>query len=190
MLRAALDSRLLALASAHDVLTRESWQGANLHDVISTALAPFRGRDDSGRDDTRFTISGPALRLQPRAALSLSMALHELATNALKFGALAVAGGHVALHWDIEETDTLRFRLIWSETGVRLPSETSHRGFGSKLIEHVVARDLAAKINLDFAATGVVCTVDALVSEIVPAEEMMEFPHVGRTPQVGRTGAA
>jgi PAS domain S-box-containing protein len=178
-LRDALEARLVALATAHDVLTNESWQGANLHDVISTALAPFRSGDDG-----RFTISGPRLRLRPRTALSLSMALHELATNALKYGALAVSTGHVALLWDIDEAATPRFRLTWSESGVAAVAQPERRGFGCRLIEQILAQDMAAKTRLDFAATGVVCSIDAPVSEIVPTAEVMEFP------QVGRMGAA
>ena len=174
VLRDGLEARLMALATAHDVLTRESWQGADLHDVIRTALAPF-----SGFAGGRFIISGPGLRLQPRAALSLSMALHELATNALKYGALAASKGNVALHWDIEDAADPRFHLIWAETGAGPIAEPEHRGFGSRLIEHVVAQDLGAKTTLEFTAKGVVCTINAPTSEIVPVEAT-EFPLVGR----------
>ena len=175
ILREGLEARLMALAAAHDVLTRESWQGADLHEVLRTALAPF-----GGFAGNRFNISGPGLRLQPRAALSLSIALHELATNALKYGALAVSTGKVALHWDIEDAADPRFHLIWAETGAGPIMEPEHRGFGSRLIERVVARDLRAKTTLEFTAKGVVCTIDAPTSEIVLAAEAMEFPLVGR----------
>jgi two-component sensor histidine kinase len=172
---AALEARLIALAAAHDILTREGWQGANLHDVIDAALAPF---------GPRFTVSGPTLRLRPRAVLSLTMGLHELATNALKYGALATPTGHISLNWSIEQADAPRFHLIWSESGIRMVTKPTHRGFGIRLIEQILARDMAAQTTLDFAETGVVCTIDASASEIIPTSEVMDFP------QVGRMGAA
>jgi hypothetical protein len=143
--------------------------------VINTALAPFRG---PGKD--RFTISGPSVRLRPRTALSLSMVLHELATNAMKFGAWTNSMGRMPLHWDIDAAAPPRFRLIWSETEADVVAEPERRGFRSRLTEKVVARELAATTTLDFAATGVVCTIDAPVSEIVFIAAMMDFPPVGR----------
>jgi two-component sensor histidine kinase len=90
----AFTSRIVALAEAHDLLTRENWEGAELHDIASR-LAVLHG------GAARFELAGPAIRLSPRTALSLSMALHELATNAVKYGALSVAEGRIVIHWDL-----------------------------------------------------------------------------------------
>lgn len=98
IIRQNLERRLLALAAAHDVLTHEKWEGASIDDVVSGALAPF-----GDNSDNRFTVSGPPLRLQPRAALALAMGLHELTTNALKYGALSGHDGHVTIDWRIVE---------------------------------------------------------------------------------------
>ena len=91
----AFSSRIVALAEAHDLLTRENWEGAELHDV-TTRLAALHG------GAARFELSGPSIRLSPKTALSLSMALHELATNAVKYGALSRQGGQVTITWSVD----------------------------------------------------------------------------------------
>ena len=96
VVRGALDARLLALSAAHDVLTREGWAGAGIDEVVAGVLAPHGGRDGG-----QFRVSGPPLRLVPRAAVALSMALQELATNALKYGSLSVPCGCVEIVWEV-----------------------------------------------------------------------------------------
>jgi PAS domain S-box-containing protein len=106
-----LESRLMALSRAHDVLTRESWEGAVLGDVVSVALEPYRVRGEN-----RFNVRGPEVRLPPRMALPIAMALQELVTNAVKHGSLSNETGEVHLSWDVSERDTGReLRLTWEE---------------------------------------------------------------------------
>jgi two-component sensor histidine kinase len=111
--RVALEGRILALSKTHDVLTRENWGGAELGEVVDEVTRPYRADGDR-----RFEIAGPCLRLRPNTALSLSMALHELCTNAVKYGALSNDTGRVAITWDVSETAAgLLLRLHWREHG-------------------------------------------------------------------------
>jgi PAS domain S-box-containing protein len=174
-LRDSLQARLFALASAHDVLTKERWRGANLDDVITFALNPYCDREEG-----RVVVSGPDVRLNPRAALGLSMVLHELLTNALKYGALAAAAGRVTLRWEIQQEPTSEFRLVWSESGVDAAAKSQGPGFGTRLIEHVVEQDLAGRSVLDLTAGGFVWTINAPLTEIVPTATVVNFPALPR----------
>ena len=92
----ALESRLAALAKAHDVLTRENWEAANIGEIVAKAVEPYRSATEH-----RIHIGGSAARLPPRMALALAMALQELATNAVKYGALSNPAGEVRVHWEL-----------------------------------------------------------------------------------------
>jgi PAS domain S-box-containing protein len=153
--REDIEGRLLALSRAHDVLTRESWEGANLAELVAQALEPY-----GGPALDRVAARGPDVRLPPRMALALAMALQELATNAAKYGALSNAVGRVELDWNVSEGAAPRLALRWSERGGPPVRPPKRRGFGSKLIERSVSLDLAGKVVLAFDADGVVCTVD------------------------------
>ncbi len=172
-MRRVLDGRLQALAAAHDVLTQEGWQGAALDDVVAVALAPF-----GGRDHDRFRVFGPAIRLLPRAALALAMGLHELATNALKYGALSpgAAEGRVALTWS---TAGDRLHLEWREQGGPAVAQPSRQGFGTRLVERSLAQDLDGTVSIAFAPDGVICTIDAALAEIGMPGEVIALPRVG-----------
>jgi two-component sensor histidine kinase len=112
--RAAFEARIFALARAHDVLTRENWEGAGLAEIVEGAVAPYR--TTAGADP--FLLLGSDLRIAPRVALSLSMALHELCTNAVKYGALSQGGGRVRIVWRTHaETDGEHLHLRWEERG-------------------------------------------------------------------------
>lgn len=153
----AFADRLVALAEAHDLLTRENWEGANLHEVAER-LASLHGGAE------RFELSGPAVRLSPKTALSLSMALHELATNAIKYGALSAAGGRVRVTWDVAEGQgAARLNLTWIERGGPPVTPPAQRGFGSRLIERGLAAELSGSAAIDFHPEGVVCTIEALL---------------------------
>nr|WP_276208769.1 PAS domain-containing protein [Caulobacter sp. 17J65-9] len=151
--RDALSARLAALARAHDVLTRHDWEGADLGEVVRQALAPFAAGDPG-----RFHISGPALRLTPKAALAISMALYELGANAARFGALSIPAGAIEVNWRIEGE---QLELNWRESGGPPVKPPTHRGFGSRLIEQGLAGELGARTVLAFDQAGVTCAVFA-----------------------------
>jgi PAS domain S-box-containing protein len=142
----AFNSRLLALSRAHDVLTAERWEGASLHDVVDRALSPFRM---SGQ----IKIDGPHVRLTPRQALALSIVLHELATNAVKYGALSLPAGGVHVGWT--RTNGV-LDLEWRETGGPAVTPPSRPGFGTHLIERSLAHDLGGEARILYLANGVV----------------------------------
>lgn len=124
----ALNQRLRALSHAHDVLMQQSWSAARVRDVANAVLHVFEVGD-------RIALKGRDIEIGPRATLSLSLLLHELATNAVKYGALSVLEGHVEIEWEtrrLEGEDT--FHLVWREQGGPAPSQPSGRGFGSRII--------------------------------------------------------
>jgi PAS domain S-box-containing protein len=165
--RAAFEARLLALARVHDVLTRESWEGAELGTVVADATAPLDANDGQR---SRFLVSGPPLRLPPRIALSIAMALHELGTNAVKYGALSREGGIVSIAWTVERGEETRLLLRWRESGGPPVTPPTRTGFGSRLIERSLARELAGDVQLIYAPSGVVCTIEVPVPPPTPLE--------------------
>ncbi|MCY1646860.1 PAS domain-containing protein [Caulobacter sp. SL161] len=153
----AFSNRIVALAEAHDLLTRENWEGAEMHDVASRVAVLHGG-------SARFELSGPSIRLSPKTALSLSMALHELATNAVKYGALSTQDGRIQIAWDLApETGAPRLDLTWTERGGPPVTPPQRRGFGSRLIERGLAAELAGAAVIDFQPEGVVCRIRALL---------------------------
>ncbi len=152
--RAAFEARLIALSEVHTVLTATNWEGANLREIASRALAPFRS---SAGQPERFGADGADVRLRPQAALALAMAFHELASNAVKYGALSTERGRVTLGWALDDG---RLRIAWSENGGPGVSQPASTGFGTRLIEQGLARELDGEVHLDYRPTGVVCTMD------------------------------
>ncbi len=153
-LRDTLEARLHALAAAHDLLTRETWRGAELADVVAATLAPFDGAA------IRVRAHGPGLRLPPNAALVLNMALHELATNAAKYGALSAPDGYVEIAWRLAPADGVSsgvLDLLWSERGGPAVAPPARQGFGSQLIEDGVSYQLGGSVALRFDPVGVEC---------------------------------
>jgi PAS domain S-box-containing protein len=164
--RPALEARLFALSRAHDVLTRENWESANLWDIVGEAMAPFRHHRER-----RLHVQGPPVRVLPRMALAIAMALQELATNAVKYGALSNASGSVRVEWRAAGGDDPRLHLVWTEEGGPPVHAPRRRGFGTRLIERSLAQDLNGRAEIEFRVTGVVCTVDApLVATDGPSE--------------------
>jgi PAS domain S-box-containing protein len=155
--RALFDARLIALSNAHDILTRESWEGAFLAEIIDEAVAPHCG---SGKD--RFEFEGPKVWLSPKHALAMTMALHELCTNAAKYGALSNDIGQVRIEWFVTGLNGgPRLRMRWIETGGPEVRKPERRGFGSRLIERGLSQDLGGEVRIDFLPTGVICTISA-----------------------------
>jgi two-component sensor histidine kinase len=110
----------------------------------------------------RFVMAGPRVWLSAKQALALSMALHELCTNAAKYGALSNDHGHVRIQWSTDAVNAARvLRLHWSEAGGPPVMPRARSGFGSRLLERGLSHDLRGKVQVDFAATGVRCTIEA-----------------------------
>ena len=155
--RAAFDARLRALANAHNLLTRKNWETAFLAEIVADSVAATAG---SLAD--RVTLSGPEVILPPQTAVSVAMAVHELSTNAIKYGALVNGAGTVAIRWSVQDAAAdPRLRFEWQESGgppVQVPTQ---RGFGSRLIERGLAAELHGTVSLEFLPDGVRCTIDA-----------------------------
>jgi PAS domain S-box-containing protein len=157
-IREAIESRLFALSRSHDLLTREKWEGAGLLDVVNEALDPFRV--GNGRAE-RFVITGENIRLSPNATLALGIAFHELATNAVKYGAFCNEAGSILIAWTVKATSQgNRLALRWQEKNGPPVDPPSRRGFGSRVIERGLAHELDGTVHLDFPRDGVVCTID------------------------------
>ena len=155
--REAFVARLIALSSTHDLLTQGEWQGAAVGDVLEAELAPYMSIGTP-----RWTASGPPIQLPPKMALALGMAFHELATNAAKYGALSTPGGHIDVNWRGENTaDGRQLHLSWIESGGPIVTKPAHRGFGTRLIGDGLAFELDGDVRIDYAPTGVRCTVEA-----------------------------
>lgn len=148
------ESRLRALAGAHDLLVSRAWEEVALRGIIEATVAPH------DPDGTRVRMDGPALMLRPEPAVSVAMALHELLTNAIKYGALSVPGGTVALHWGyVPERHTVR--LEWQEAGGPAVEQPVQRGFGTRFIERVLATQAGGSAEVTFAPEGVHCVFEA-----------------------------
>jgi len=151
----AFSARIVALAEAHDLLTRENWEGADLLDLLNRLEVLHGGPE-------RFAIIGQPVRLSPRMALSLSMVLHELATNAVKYGALSTPQGQVRIAWTVVPGPAQpRLVLTWTEPGGPPVQPPTRRGFGSRLIERGLAAELSGEARIDFKPDGVVCRIEA-----------------------------
>ena len=155
--REAFENRLVTLARAHDVLTRENWEGADLSRLVAEAIAVH---EPAGAP--RFHVDGPHVRLSPQMALSLALALHELATNATKYGALSNDAGSIAVTWAITREDGTRLlRLEWREQGGPPVLAPTRKGFGTRLIERGLGADIRGHVHLDYNPAGVACVVTA-----------------------------
>lgn len=154
--RERFEGRLIALSKAHDQLTMHHWESADLRELLSGSLAPY-----SGRTSGRVVLRGEDVVLRPRAVLTLAMAVHELTTNAAKYGALAVPSGRVEVHWRPVRIETGRSHLSieWVEHDGPQVVEPEQRGFGSKLIEGSIAAELGGEARLIFDQQGLRCEI-------------------------------
>lgn len=164
--KTAFLARLRALANSNELLAAHDWAGARLDDLVSFELKPYAGRSDG------VTLEGPNLLLTPKAAVTLGLVLHEMCTNAAKYGALADPGRRLAVTWAIDGAgEGAMLRLVWSETGgtgVKPPKKT---GFGSQVISQSVEYELGGAVEVDFRDEGVTYVV------LVPASAaLLEHP--------------
>ncbi len=181
----AFGGRLAAMAAAQDLLLTENWESVDLAHAVQGAVAAFERPDQY-----RFTLDGPPLRIGARASLSLSMALHELCTNAAKYGALSVPGGTVAIAWEIAtapDTGTARFRLDWTERHGPPVTQPERNGFGSQLIQSALAAELAGTARLSFEVTGVRFHLDADATRVLADPASVPVPPVEKDPALRRS---
>lgn len=158
MIRESIESRLFALSRSHDLLTRENWEGAGLLDLIKAALEPFGVAN--GRSE-HFVITGRNIRVSPKVALALGIAFHELATNAVKYGAFSNKAGSVVIAWTIEPgPQGDRLTLRWQEKNGPPVTPPARKGFGSRVIERGLPHELEGTVHLDYRADGLICTID------------------------------
>jgi PAS domain S-box-containing protein len=158
IIRQYIESRLFALSRSHDLLTREHWEGAGLRDLINEALEPFGVAN--GRAE-RFVVTGKNIRIPPNATLALGIAFHELATNAVKYGAFSNKSGSILIAWTIEPApEGNRLLLRWQEKNGPPVTPPSRRGFGSRVVERGLAHELGGTVHLDYRPDGVVCTIN------------------------------
>ena len=153
----AFEGRLLALSKTHDLLTRKSWREADLHDIAEQELAPYR------KSNERVLIDGPSVNLPARYAINLGLVLHELVTNAAKYGALSTPAGHLELRWAVAPSRDPpdRLSIHWRETGGPPVEPPSREGFGSRLIRRSIEGELAGDLNIEFAPNGVTYDISA-----------------------------
>jgi two-component sensor histidine kinase len=157
VIRESIESRLFALSRSHDLLTREKWESAGLLNIVHDALEPFGV--SGGRAD-RIAITGENIRFPPKSALALGIAFNELATNAVKYGALSNAAGSIQIEWTVETTPAGQgLLLIWKEKNGPPVTPPAHKGFGSRVIERGLAHELEGTTHLDYRPDGFVCTM-------------------------------
>lgn len=169
-------ARLHALAGSHDLLVQESWQRASISELISSQLGHY-----SDLVGTQILVNGPKVYMNPDSAQNLGMALHEMATNAVKYGALSVPTGQVTINWEWKGRNSERvLRLSWREKGGPTVTPPTSRGFGSQVIERNLTRALGAEVRLDYAPSGFKAEMDLPASLTV--DETDEAPKVTAEP--------
>jgi len=159
----AFEARLGAMARTHDLLTAGGWQSANLAHIIEQTLKPF------GLEN--FSIGGPDLVVSSRAAMAFALGLHELATNAVKYGALSSAAGHILISWTLNSDQPETFSFTWRENDGPAVAPPNRKGFGTRLIEAVLAAEVSGQVELTYAPGGCVCQLVAPLSGILPPDE-------------------
>jgi two-component sensor histidine kinase len=150
----AVEGRIGALARAHSMLAEARWSGSDLRALIASELAPFLVAQ-------RVTLDGPAVMLPAHIAQPLAMALHELATNAVKHGALLAAEGRIAVGWSLAGTGrAASLALRWTESGARGVAPPTRRGFGSRTLEATIRGQLGGRLEMEWAPAGLLCRLD------------------------------
>lgn len=158
----AFTARLRSMALAQDVLTQGSHDGADLHQLISQALEPYR----DGDSPDRIEIGGPQVRIGGNRATPLTMAVHELATNAVKYGALSGGSGRLVVRWRTEgDPGHRRLHIAWREQGGPPVAPPKRRGFGSRLVERGLAMELGGDARISFEPGGVACDICASLED-------------------------
>ena len=157
--------RLHALGVGQDLLIRERWTGAGCRTLIEAAVRAFQSKSLD-----QFDITGDNIAISSGPAIALSMVIHELCTNAVKYGALSARAGHVSISWAVSQDDPKRFKLRWKERGGPTVREPSRKSFGSRLVEQALPGQLHGEARLLFEPDGVSCEVN------IPLSVMQERP--------------
>jgi two-component sensor histidine kinase len=151
-LKSAIEGRIQALANVHALFVQSRWEGADLRNLITQELSPY-----CQEVETRARIEGPDLLLEPYAAQTIAITLHELATNAAKYGALSVPDGRVHVAWSAVEKGSLILR--WTETGGPPVTSPTRKGFGTRVMERMIRDQLKGKMHFDWHTDGLVCEI-------------------------------
>lgn len=151
-LKRLIEGRISALAKVHTLFVESRWAGAELHSLATQELSPY-----SGGTGGRVRIDGPSIVLEPNMAQMVAISLHELATNAAKYGSLSAAGGHVEITWS--RTTDGRLGLRWIESGGPPVTPPTRRGFGTSIMENIVARQLGGEVHFDWRDRGLACEI-------------------------------
>ena len=159
----AIESRLLALGRAHDLLLQARWSSADLAEIVKGATEPY---DSEG--EGKFSIQGPDLQITSGAVIALAMTLNELCTNTTKFGALSAPSGRIAIVWTIDETNQ-RLHLTWTESGGPEVHAPTRRSFGTRMIE-TLGKQLNGKVEMAYDPKGLVYSLDVPLSSLKPPD--------------------
>jgi two-component sensor histidine kinase len=154
----AVEGRIRALSNVNNLFVETRWQGAELRTLVAQELEPYRRGDG-----TRISIDGPELLLEPTTAQTMAVVLHELATNAAKYGPLSLDGGRIAIAWTSSEDG--RLLLTWTETGGPPVQEPTRKGFGTRVVARMVEQ-LKGRVNFDWHPEGMTCTVAVSIRDI------------------------
>ena len=164
--RGAFEGRLMAIAATHNVLTDENWSAASLRQIVDGSVTPYR--NNSGQ----LTIGGDDLMVSPKPAVVLALAFHELAINALKYGALSAAGGHVDIGWAAcgDQLD-----ITWTEKGGPPVHPPERRGFGSRIVELALPNELGGAVEVDYRREGLRCRIHAPLAALDKIDAFMSL---------------
>ena len=162
--------RLSALSQAHSLLASQNWGATPLKELVDKVLAPYTGMS------AQFSVEGPAVDLIPKNALAISLVLHELVTNAAKYGALSSSGGRLSIHWQVAPGDPSVLKIRWLEGGVSIAAEPSRRGFGTRLIDATIKGELRGALDVQYTSDGVRYDIEVplVTASLSGIEKMIE----------------
>jgi two-component sensor histidine kinase len=159
----AIESRLLALGRAHDLLLQARWSSASLTHIVQGATEPYDSKGEG-----KFSITGPDLKITSGAVIALAMTLNELCTNTTKFGALSVPAGRIEIAWSVDAKNE-RLHLTWTEKDGPMVDAPTRKSFGTRLME-TLGKQLNGTVELDYAPTGFIYALDAPLSSLRPPD--------------------
>jgi len=163
--RDALEGRLMAIAATHNVLTDQNWSAASLRQIVDGSVTPYRSNPG------QLTITGQDLKVSPKPAVVMALAFHELAINALKYGALSAPGGHVDIRWHVGSNDQLY--IEWAERGGPTVHKPQRRGFGSRIVELALPNELGGAVAVDYRSEGLRCSIRSPLSALDKIDAFM-----------------